>query len=278
MTRALLSLALISVLAACGCPWATVLGSGTVVTETTVIPDFSKVEIQDGFSAEIVYGQSYQITVTADDNILDYVGITRRTDTLVFFLQEGLSYAGLSSLHAVIEIPQLSGVRLSGASRATIEGFSSLSRLLVDVYGASSVMMTAVSTGDIDVSVHGASEVALANVSCSDVDIMLSSGSVLDGSVTASGRISVDVSTASELNLSGSGGDLSLEASGASNVDLGDFEVIDADVEAHSASTVTVKMDGTLDCDLTGASTLYYAGRVVMGQVSVSDSSNLREW
>ena len=61
-----------------------------------------------------------------------------------------------------------------------------------------------------------------------------------------------DVSGASHVTLSGSARDISIDAPGGSHVDLGDFPVVDAEVEASGGSDVMVNPRGTLNVDAGG--------------------------
>jgi len=84
-----------------------------------------------------------------------------------------------------------------------------------------------------------------------------------------------EVSGASRLTLEGDGGDLRLDASGASQVDLSDFRVDNADLEVSGASQVTVYVTGRLDAEASGASHVGYLGNPRMGRVDSSGASSV---
>ena len=81
---------------------------------------------------------------------------------------------------------------------------------------------------------------------------------------------------AGEVTLRGSAGDLTVNAAGASTVDLADFPVADANVEAIGASEVTVNASGRLDADASGASDVYYLGNPTLGTVDTSGASSVK--
>ena len=89
--------------------------------------------------------------------------------------------------------------------------------------------------------------------------------------------VNFDLSGASHLQLSGSGDDLVAHASGASNLQLGDFVCEDADIDFSGASRGTVNVQGTLDARLSGASSLSYKGNPTLGSVSTSGASVLQD-
>jgi len=65
--------------------------------------------------------------------------------------------------------------------------------------------------------------------------------------------------------------------SGASTCNLADFPVHDVNVNVSGASTGTINLDGRLDANVSGASTLLYIGEPTMGTINVSGASTLRE-
>jgi len=105
--------------------------------------------------------------------------------------------------------------------------------------------------------------------------IRVSGASQLRGDIEA-GDTWIEVSGASEMTLKGSADDLDVNASGASVVDLADFSVRDADLDASGASKITVDASGTLNVDASGASMVTYLGSPRMGRVDTSGSSSVR--
>jgi hypothetical protein len=108
------------------------------------------------------------------------------------------------------------------------------------------------------------------------LDFDLSGASTVSGTLTT-GDVTCTASGASRLSLEGSGRDLEMEASGASTLDLGDFASRSGDIKLSGASRATVNLSGTLDADLSGASTLEYLGNPTMGDISTSGASSIQE-
>ena len=215
----------------------TLVGSGNLVTQKGEISGFDRVHASHAFDVEIGQGDTFDVKIRVDDNILEHVRVRRRGSTLEIGLNPNLNYNIRDvTMEAEVTMPELAGVGLSGASSGAITGFESARKLDVDVSGASHL--------------HG--------------DI-------------AAGRVTIDASGASVVRLSGSGTDATVDASGASHVDLEDFVVEDASVEASGASDVTVNAEGTLDADASGASTVYYVGNPTMGRVETSGASSIRQ-
>ena len=88
--------------------------------------------------------------------------------------------------------------------------------------------------------------------------------------------LDLDLSGGSHATLSGSAGDVTIDASGGSDADLAAFSVVDANVEASGGSEVTVNASGRLDADASGGSRVYYLGSPTLGTIDESGGSSVR--
>lgn len=233
----------------------TVTGSGKLQTWDMDYSDFTKIEVGYAFDVDISRADSYLVHIHVDDNLFDYLDINKRGDTLHIGLKPNQSYANITP-KATINLPDLHKLRLSGASKANVRGFSSSHSMDFDLSGASHMDISSIKTGDTHFELSGASHV---------------SGSI----EMADGRF--DLSGASSIDLEGSGDDVSIEASGASHVELADLSVTDAMVNLSGASRATINSSGRLDCDLSGASTLSYIGNPTLGKMETSGGSTIRQ-
>ncbi len=87
----------------------------------------------------------------------------------------------------------------------------------------------------------------------------------------------LDLSGASNVVIDGTADDMILRGSGASNADLSNFRVQNADVDLSGASEATINVDGRLDADLSGVSTLLYIGEPTLGNIDVSSLATIRK-
>jgi hypothetical protein len=87
--------------------------------------------------------------------------------------------------------------------------------------------------------------------------------------------VEIEVSDASHLTLVGEGKNATILATSASHVDLSDFSVEDAEIEAHDASSVTVDVTGTLNAKARDASHITYAGDPTLGTIDSRDASSI---
>lgn len=102
----------------------------------------------------------------------------------------------------------------------------------------------------------------------------LSGASSLAGDIAA-GDVDLEGSGAAKIELTGSGENLRLNLSGASNAELGDFPVQDADVEASGASNALINPAGRLNANASGASSVHYLGSPELGTLRESGGSSI---
>jgi hypothetical protein len=273
-------------------------GSGNIETREFDFSDFTKVEIGSAFDFEISRSDSYGISITADDNLFENIQVTKEGKTLKIGIASRIALItivdfGTTARKAVIRMPQLTGLDISGASQGIVSGFESTEELEVDVSGASELSFRDLVAGDVDIDVSGAglvlmtgsvrdmvaeasgaSRIELMTLSAGDARLSLSGASRIEGTLKAD-NIDFDLSGASSALMNGSTGDIRVEASGASRVNLANLTVNNADVTLAGASTAGINLDGKLDMSLSGASLLNYTGTPILGEFNLSGGSTI---
>lgn len=228
-------------------------GSGVLVTEEYDFDDFTRLEIGSTFEVEVVRSATFRVTVITDDNLVEFIRVSRSGSRLRIGLRSGVSYGSATTV-ARVEMPALAGLNLSGASGVTVTGFRS--------------------SDDIDFRASGASTLRLVDIAAGDADLTISGASKVSGDLTA-GDIDIDASGASRVELAGSAADIVIRASGASRIELPDLPSRDADVRLSGASRATVRLDGRLSVAISGASRLEYIGQPTLGTLDISGASTL---
>jgi len=227
--------------------------SGNTVTRDEDFIDFTIVDIGSAFEAEITQSNSYSIKITADDNIMEHIQVSKTGETLTISITGTIIPP--STWKAEITMPELHELRFSGATHGTATGFSSTHNLTLTLSGASSL--------DPD-------------ISAGYVEIILSGASRIQGELTASEDAKLVIGGASSVELTGGAKDLLVEeCEGASSLDLSNFPVNNANVYLSGASSATIKLEGKLDVDISGASHLYYIGEPTMGNIVISGGSTV---
>ena len=210
-------------------------GSGDVIELDPDFSDFDSLQIGSAFDVEVIQGDDYRVVIRIDDNLEDYLEVGQRGDEVRIELDPSEDYDYFS---------------------ITIEAEITMPELAsIDLNGASRAKLTGFSSG-----------------SAFQADI--SGASALRGEIAA-GDTRIVVSGAGIVDLTGAGSELDVDASGGSNVDLADYPVGDATVNADGASTVVVNVRGTLDVDASGASRVKYLGDPTLGSIQLEGASSV---
>ena len=244
-----LTLSVAVMAAGCG----VISGSGDLETHEMDYTDFTELEVGYAFDAEIIRADSFLVEITIDDNLYEYLDISQSGDTLRISMEPGYVYTQATQ-RAVIHLPDLERLELSGASRGSVSDFTSSQGLDIRVSGASQMDISGLRSGDATLKISGASQVS-GSFTMADADFELSG--------------------ASSISLEGTAANISLDLSGASTADLADFTVANAQVDLSGASNATVNASGRLSGDLSGASRLEYLGKPTLGEISASGGSSV---
>jgi hypothetical protein len=228
-------------------------GSGRAETRDFSLTGFSKVQAAAAFQIEVDRSDSYSVRVTADDNLWDVLDVSESGGTLHLQTKPGKSVIN-STLKATVTMPELTGIDLSGASRATLDGFSSDKAMAFEVSGASKAELSNTKFGKTALSISGASTV---------------SGSA----VTAD--INLVVSGAGVVTLEGSGTTGKINASGAARADLDEFKLQSVGVTLSGAAQAKVDAQKIDPANLSGGAHLYYVGNPTIGGLSTSGGAQI---
>ena len=223
-----------------GCTGVKVIGSGNLVTETFDFSDFTGVKAENGMQVELTRSDIFSVEVMADDNVIEYIEVSKSGDTLRIRPKSNASFRN-ATLTAKVTMPELCKLELSGGAHANITGFSS--------------------THDFSVKLSGGSHV---------------SDFITPGDITA-GNADFNLSGGSHVRLTGSADDLDINCSGGSHIDLEGLSADNADINLSGGSHATVNVSGTLNVDLSGGSRVYYVGNPTIGKQDVDWDSDLIE-
>lgn len=250
-----LAAVLTSVTFASGCIGASpiVTGSGKLISWDFDHRDFRKIEAGSAFELNIAKSDSYLVQVTFDENLLEYLDVEKSGDILRIRLKPNYNYINCAHT-ANITLPDLRELGLWGDSHAEVKGFHTSRSVRFELSGASSAHIEDFVSGSMHFEISGGSN-ATGNIKIENGLLVLSGGS--------------------EIELTGTAGDISVKASGASLVRLDDFIVSSAGVNLSGASEATINTTGRLDVNMSGASRLYTIGKPKLGEFSASGGSTI---
>lgn len=210
-----------------------ITGSGNPLTEKFEAKGFTKVEVHNAFDVDITRGDEFDVSVTADDNLMPFVKVTTDGSTLTVSVDRGKNLRPRAGLKVAVTMPALEGVCLNGACSGSVKGFKGGKDLKIEVQGASTLRgevhagkLQVVASGastvtlrgtadECDADGSGASKVQLGDLDVARANVQLSGAS--SGTVHATDKLDYDVSGASSLDYRGRPALGKHETSGASS-------------------------------------------------------------
>lgn len=226
--------------------------AGPITTRQYNFTGFTGIDVGHAFEVEIIPSDNYSVAITAGEKAFDDINVHKDGSTLVVEVDNWFIIWFVTPKLS-ITMPVLTDLELSGAAKGTAIGFRSPHDLNLHLSGASELDMD-IEAGDFFAELSGASEITGRLVSSST---------------------EIDLSGASSITLTGSGGNIGLEGSGASNADLAAFAVDNAFIDFSGASHGRLDINGRLDVDLSGASSLEYKGTPALGNIDLSGASSI---
>jgi len=213
----------------------TLAGSGQIATKEFNLSGFDGVETGLIFDVSLSQADEYKVVVYADDNFIDFIEMEVQGTTLMMGYKPGYTY-------------DLNNVSL---------------RAEVTMPEIKSLQLTS------------SSQVTLDNFrDQEDLEVTLTGASSLHGRLEAV-AMTINASSSTYVNLTGTVANISIFADGNSLVDLKGLEAGHASLDTSGVSRVLVNVTGDLDVLANQNSQIYYYGDPVLGEVIVNQFSKV---
>jgi hypothetical protein len=172
----------------------TIRGSGVSKTESRTVPDFRKIVVEGSAGLTVKVGEATTLTVTSDDNLVEFVKTEVKDGSLVIGMKPG-SYSTNSQMRIAITTPALDALAIRGSSDADLSGLSGES-FTAEIFGSGDVrakgkvdrLEAAIAgSGDLELGALEAREVKVGISGSGDVDVWATE--TLVASISGSGDV-----------------------------------------------------------------------------------------
>lgn len=151
-------------------------GNGIPATEGRIISSFEKVKSSGAFEVHITSGNEYDVIVSADENLLQYIETYVSGETLHLDVKGLRSLDNRLPMEIFVTSPVLEGVKLSGSGSITTDYYASDD---VDiVLSGSGSITTAFNAEEIDALLSGSGKIKLSGVVNSAEFVISGSGNI----------------------------------------------------------------------------------------------------
>jgi hypothetical protein len=130
-------------------------GSGQLTTERREVGAFERIESNIGANITVTIGKPQSVSVTYDDNLMEYVTTKVKAGTLI--IESNHSFSSVEDCEIKIVVPRLELINVGGSGRIEIDGLDA-DRFTVEIDGSADVVANG-KAGELDIEVNGSGNV-----------------------------------------------------------------------------------------------------------------------
>lgn len=214
-----------------------ITGDGNLKKENRQVSGYTGVLLSGNVNVIISYGDSKNITVEADENILPYIETVVENGNLVVKTKDKVGIRSKNKMVVHASLTKVTRLRVSGSGNITGDGdfsndskteinvsgsgninvgINSFAETKINISGSGNVTLRGKSTNNIDATIRGSGNIDCAEVSCNDVFAHVSgSGNI---KVYANRSIDAKVSGSGNIYYKGAATNINLKSSGTGKI------------------------------------------------------------
>lgn len=216
--------------------WENIQGSGNLKQETREVGNFSGIESRGSMNVVISYGSSSQITVEADDNLLELIETKVEGKNLVVKTRDKIGFSTKNKITVNVQMKTIDKLAVSGSgsvigngnfdggnTKMSVSGsgniklgFSSFDKLEFSISGSGNIKLTDGKLGSVDAGISGSGQLDAADIPCNNVVAHISGSGGMK--ITANNSIEAIISGSGSIHYKGSATNVVAKTSGSGRV------------------------------------------------------------
>jgi hypothetical protein len=202
--------------------WETIKGNGQVKKENRTVSNFTALSSQGAMNVQIAYGNSDNIVVEADENLLPYIETSVENGKLSIRSKKNVNLKPKSKMSVYVTMTRITALQQSGSG--TINGNGAFTN-----------------DGKTDISLSGSGNIKLGFDAFKDIEL----------AVSGSGNIELKGNTANSVSAS---------VSGSGNIDCSGIISNEAQAKISGSGNIKVYAKNSLDSKISGSGNVFYKG------------------
>lgn len=199
--------------------------------------NFRNISINGPYNIKIKKGDNFKITSNGPDFMLENTSVSMEKETLKIN-SNNIVNAAFDNISFEIELPEIDELKINGYAKVDIDGFDKNENFKLNINGASSAVLN-LNSKNLNLNLNGFSKIKLKN----DLNII---------------------------------DNLNIEINGASNADLSNIKLKNADIKILGASYLKINVEEKINIKASGVSTVEYYGNPVIKK-QIEDLSILKK-
>lgn len=197
-------------------PWETVTGNGKIKKESRPASGYTGVSSSGSMNVQIAYGNTNEIIIEADENLLPYIETSVEGGSLIIKTKKGYNLKSKSKMMVNVSLTKLTTVKLSGSGNIKGDGaFSNAGKTDISISGSGNIKLGFDKFGELATTISGSGNIDLKGDHTNNITANISGSGNIDCSdvrtndvfakVSGSGNIKVNTSKSIDAKVSGSG-------------------------------------------------------------------------
>lgn len=289
-----------------------VKGNGESVDRKFNVSDFDAIDVSGGFDVVLVQGNSEEVTLTAQENLFEYITVSVDQGTLKIYTENNIM--STRQMKARIAFKNIGKLRVSGGGDVTGETEVNVPDLDVELSGGGD-LTTTIKTDELRCHISGGGDAKIdgnikyyflelrgggdveSTVAAENIDCNISGGGNIDLrskemvstatiDINGGGNVNADIN-AEKLNISVSGGgdatlngkasEFGITVNGGGDILAGNFQTVNTSFTASGGSDVRVNASGEIAGQISGGGDVYYSGSLENISVNTSGGSEIHK-
>ncbi len=271
-------------------------GSNNIITEERTVPtDYKAISVSQAIDVLVSNYDGDKATVSANDNLMEYVKIDLKGDVLQIYLDNS-KHKSFSNINIGVRLPKneaLCNIKATSASDVTVSYPLKGNRVAADASSAAEITLEDIQAKEVVLKSTSAATINLKESTVGNMTVETSSAakilvktkaSNIKSSATSAAElniytlctnISVDGSSSADIQLAGKAKNLTANATSAADIDAEDLEVDGiADAKASSGADIEVWCNGTLNATAASGADIDWKGKA-KAQISKSSGGSV---
>lgn len=135
-------------------------GNGTIITKTRTVSDYDKVAVAGSFDVQLLKGKEGEITVKADENLMEYIITEVKNGDLKIHIKKGFNIRTNKTINITVQFETINAVSLAGSGDVTSEDVIATSDLTLKLAGSGNMTLN-VSSKKLATSIAGSGNMTL---------------------------------------------------------------------------------------------------------------------
>ncbi len=246
-------------------------GNGNVVKQQREVGDFSSIKVNCSADVYIEQGSKTQVTVMADENLLELIETNVVGDMLKIDINGSISR--VKELIVFVTVKNLDEIQINGSGDVESEGTIKGIDLEIGINGSGNVELD-LDMKNVKTSINGSGDVEITGVG-GDFQLKVSGSGSFEGKDMRLNLCDITVYGSGDVEMNGSATKIEIEQSASGDINLYNLDAQDADLRGSGSGDIVLSVSGILKARLSGSGDLTYKGTPTSVDVSARGSGDV---